>query len=154
MRSRKEIDNATGVLIVPRPQSVRQIKHKVAPTRGRQRGSPPAYAARICREHPRDCFEECGLAGAIGADQTEHLAGTHFEGYIPERKLIMIALGQRGNLHEHRGGVWDGLACGRRHCTPFYPLRRNMMKRIMCPLSVRSRLSVIEAGPSFGCKTR
>jgi hypothetical protein len=113
MRRREEREHAPGELLLPRPQPVGEIEHCLASARDRHWRIPPPHLARVDRKETRERFEQRRLAGAVRADEAEHLAGVDVERDVGERMLLAIALAQRGDLHEARGAlsnmtVWHG----------------------------------------------
>jgi hypothetical protein len=58
----------------------------------------PYDLAGIDRQETDDRFQQRRLAGAIGADEPQHLAVAHGEADIAQRRLIAVPLGQRNNL--------------------------------------------------------
>jgi hypothetical protein len=51
------------------------------------------HAAAVWLDDVYDRPDECGLAGAIGTDQAEHLSAPHVEGHAIERQRLVETLG-------------------------------------------------------------
>ena len=102
---REEFDHACDVLVLPGTQPVRQIEHELAALRQGKRRPAPENAAVVGRQHAGDRFQQRRLAGAVGSDQTEHLAGIHRKGNVGERALFAVALGEAGDLHQRRRAI-------------------------------------------------
>jgi hypothetical protein len=117
----EQLDHPGDILIFPGPQSVRQVEQELAAMRQADRSIAPKNPAGVGGDDAGDRLHERGLAGAIGSDQAEHLAGIDRKRDVGERALFAVLLAEPGNLHQRRGPIANLIteqAIRQRHASP------------------------------------
>jgi hypothetical protein len=126
----REVQRPPHRLRRPRCDTIGQIKQQRRAFAGREPSSPGLYETRIGRQKARETLEERRLAGAVGTNQAEHFARSHFEANIRQGRKSPEPFGQAEHgeqrcrrqdqrirpLTRHRSPSSNPRHCGFRRC--------------------------------------
>src|SRR6185503_20074075 len=109
----REIDGPPHRLRGPRHDRVREVEERAGALAVCERPAVAQQRAGVQRQDAAEALEQRGLAGAVRADQAEHLAWTDGERHIAQRRKPSVPLSEISGLKQGAfvttgGGYYQG----------------------------------------------
>src|SRR5579883_1081804 len=104
------IDRPGEPLRAPRRDGIGNVEEQIAPLGGGGRAAGDPQRSRVAGQQASQTFEQRGLAGAVGADEPQNLAGAHVKTDAGERGELAVAFGNGMNLEHCRQVCKDSVA--------------------------------------------
>ena len=98
----EEPGGAPDRLVAPRRDAVGQVEHRLPPARRRQRRAVETDFAAVGGQQAHQAFHQRRLAGAVGADDAENLAGRKIEVHAVEHGGLAVAFDHPAHRQQGR----------------------------------------------------